>query len=74
MTTVFLASFESSRFSFRAVGDSREAAIKALHKGLRKHGKQYGISANWWMDDKDEINVTEMRLNVDTVRDSGTVI
>jgi hypothetical protein len=64
MKTFYLAVGESSRFSFEALGETEAQALAALHKTLRKHGKQYQISINWWKDESNiDIYVQEIKLN-----------
>lgn len=64
MKTFYLAVGNSSRFSFEALGETETLALTALHKTLRKHGKQYQISTNWWKDESNiDIYVQEIKLN-----------
>ena len=64
MKTFYLAVGESRRFSFEALGETEAQALSALHKTLRKHGKQYHISINWWKDESNiYIYVQEIKLN-----------
>jgi hypothetical protein len=64
MKTFYLAVGNSSRFSFEALGETEALALTALHKTLRKHGKQYQISTNWWKDESNiDIYVQEIKLN-----------
>jgi hypothetical protein len=53
MKTIYLATAESRNFSFEAIGETYNEAIKALHKGLKIHAKQYGLAPKWfeeWAD------------------------
>ena len=64
MKTFYLAVGESRRFSFEALGETEAQALSALHKTLRKHGKQYHISINWWKDESNiDMYVQEIKLN-----------
>jgi hypothetical protein len=64
MKTFYLAVGESRRFSFEALGETEAQALSALHKTLRKHGKQYHISINWWKDESNiDIYIQEIKLN-----------
>lgn len=64
MKTFYLAVGESRRFSFEALGETEALALTALHKTLRKHGKQYHISINWWKDESNiDIYIQEIKLN-----------
>ncbi|MHB1630616.1 MAG: hypothetical protein ACYCQL_00040 [Acidithiobacillus sp.] len=57
--STFVASLETSHFSFLATGDTAVQAESALAKGLEKHAAQYGISKNWWLEYSDDIHVDE---------------
>lgn len=45
---VHVARLESENFSFEAYGETEPRAIEALVGGLRRHAREYGISADWF--------------------------
>jgi hypothetical protein len=60
-SVLYMASFESSNFSFDAFGETREEALAALKAGLRVHGLRCGIPSHWWEEYADDIVVREVR-------------
>jgi len=67
---MWIAEYDSSHFSFVAVGEQRVRAIYALKRGLRKHGEEYGCDPHWW--DNDGINTYQIQMG-ECLRD-GSVI
>jgi len=50
---IYYAHAQSRSFDFQAFGLTYNEAIKTLHKGLKKHAKQYNLEPKWfeqWAD------------------------
>ena len=50
---IFYAHAQSRNFDFQAFGLTYNEAIKTLHKGLKKHAKQFHLEPKWfeqWAD------------------------
>lgn len=60
MNTVFFARYDSRNFSFEGFGATEAEALQALHKGLKRHGKEYGCAPGWFYPE--DIFVREIRL------------
>ena len=60
---MYKAMFESRNFSFEAYGTTQENAIKALKKGLSKHGRDYGVGSNWWKEFENDIYTMDFVFN-----------
>lgn len=65
---VYLATCETSSFTFTAVGASESAARAAMRIGLRKHAQAKGLSATWHREQ--DFNVARMVGDV-CYRDGG---
>jgi len=64
MTTIFRATLETRSFHFEAFGSDHDSAWAALVQGLKRHGKQYRIAADWFGEFIGDIEVTELALDV----------
>jgi hypothetical protein len=61
--TMFLASLETSHFSFNALDTTEKKAIAALKRGLKIHCNQYNVYAEeMWATYKDDVNVFPIEL------------
>jgi hypothetical protein len=60
---MYKAQFESKNFMFEAYGTTAENAINALKKGLRKHGRDYGVGSNWWKEFENDIYTIDFVFN-----------
>ena len=60
--TFYRARLESWRFDFTAYGQTKEAAIDALKKGLEQHAKDYAIDSDWWHEIQNDIYTIEVGL------------
>jgi hypothetical protein len=60
--SVFIATLDSRNFKFEGVGTSPDHAGDVLHAALVKHGQQFRLAPNWWMD-KHDINVRELQID-----------
>lgn len=71
--TLHRAALETRNFMFEAFGASAAEAREALHKGLKKHARQYGIIPNWWAEFKSDIRCDHRMLGV-CYRDDGEIV
>jgi hypothetical protein len=62
MASLYLATYDTMKFSFRAISKTREGAIKALTKGLDKHTTDYHCDPDWYYPDS--IEVEEIALDM----------
>jgi hypothetical protein len=60
---MFIATLETSNFSFSAYGENEYQAEIALVEGFHQHAKQYGISHNWWHELACDIYTREILIN-----------
>lgn len=65
---MWVATFESTHFTFMVVADSEKSAKKYMRKGLVKHAEQYGIEPDWFEPLDDDIIVVVVPMNT-AVRD-----
>jgi len=63
---MWVASYESTRFMFTALGVTRYSALSWLIDGLRAHAVQYSIDADWFYPD--DIHVQRLKVGA-TLRD-----
>ena len=61
MASVYLASYDSRSFSFKAISKTRKGAIQALTKGLDNHTTEYHCDPDWYYPDS--IQVEEIALD-----------
>jgi len=69
-TSVWVAQYESPRFSFMATGVTAQTAHCAMVQGLKDHATQYQIDSDWFAGD--EITLTRMALG-QTLRDREVI-
>ena len=58
---IYCAKYESRNFTFEAFGQSKEEAIKTIHRGLSEHAKQFGLSPDWWKVYENDLYVQEFK-------------
>lgn len=58
---VYVATLETSHFSFLAVGKSAGEAKKSLHRGWFRHKQATGAALRW-IDIRDDVNVQALEL------------
>lgn len=63
-TGVFVASLETRSFSFKSFGTSSVSAKSSLKRGLVKHGEQYRLNSNWFMEFgfPDDVSIMKLML------------
>ncbi|MDK9702451.1 MAG: hypothetical protein OEL20_04875 [Sulfuritalea sp.] len=65
---MFIASLDTSNFTFTALGETSGEARAALQRGLREHGVQYKLPADWFQEFADAIHLDEVMIG-DCLRD-----
>jgi len=49
--TTHIATLESAHFTFTAAAPSESEARANLISGLKRHGKEYRLAKNWYVED-----------------------
>lgn len=62
MKTVYLAEYDSRKYSFRLIAESERQAKALMIKALRKHARDFDWDLNWFYPCS--IAITDMRLNI----------